>query len=282
MTSDLVLITGVTGHVGFRVLVFALEAGYYVRAAVRNQAKADAILAAPSIKALNPGSRLTFTFVPDILADNAFGDAVKGVDFIIHVASPLAQGVSSDKFETHLIQPAVKGTTGILFSAKSNPNIRRIVITSSEVAIVPWKSLVGHGSAGIFTDSNRIPSPTGPYQVEFEAYAASKVIALNKTEEFVRTEKPSFDVINLMPSFVVGRNELVTDAKDIAVGSNKTAIGPVLGIKAPFVKTPTSVHLDDVARAHVLALDPKVPGNQSFILNSEGLEGTRWDALEHG
>ena len=45
MSSDLVLITGVTGHVGFRVLIFALEAGYRVRAAVRNQGKADTILA---------------------------------------------------------------------------------------------------------------------------------------------------------------------------------------------------------------------------------------------
>src|SRR5438034_10981539 len=107
MTSDLVLITGVTGHVGFRVLVFALEAGYRVRAAVRNQEKADTILAAPSIKALNPDSRLTFVFVPDILMDGAYDEAVKGVDSIIHIASPLASGISSDNFETHLIQPAV-------------------------------------------------------------------------------------------------------------------------------------------------------------------------------
>jgi len=281
MSSDLVLITGATGHVGFRVLVVTLEAGYRVRAAVRNQEKADTILAAPSIKALNPGSRLTFTFVPDILADGAFDEAVKGVDSIIHIASPIVTGIPSDKFETHLIQPAVKGTTGILYSAKSNPNIRRIVITSSEVAVIPWEPLIAVETGDIFTDSNRIQSPIGPYGSEFEAYAASKAIALNKTEEFIQTEKPSFDVINVMPSYVIGKNELVTDAKNITVGTNGAAFGPVLGVDAKLARPGTTVHLDDVARVHVLALDPKIPGNQSFFLNSEGLKGTIWeDAID--
>lgn len=55
MTASTVLITGATSHLGFRVLVLALEAGYNARVAVCNQSGADKVLAASSIKRLNTG-----------------------------------------------------------------------------------------------------------------------------------------------------------------------------------------------------------------------------------
>ena len=43
----------------------------------------------------------------------------------------------------------------------------------------------------------------------------------------------------------------------------------------------TSVHVEDVARLHVEALNPKIEGNQSFLAVSEGERGTRWpEAIE--
>jgi uncharacterized protein YbjT (DUF2867 family) len=65
MAGDLILITGGSGLIGIKTIHLALQAGYSVRAAVRSQAKADAILATPTVKAINPGSRLTFVIVPD-------------------------------------------------------------------------------------------------------------------------------------------------------------------------------------------------------------------------
>ena len=57
MAGDLILVTGGTGLIGIKVIQLALKAGYSVRAAVRSQAKADAVLATPTVKAINPGSR---------------------------------------------------------------------------------------------------------------------------------------------------------------------------------------------------------------------------------
>ena len=71
------------------MLVEALEAGFHVRAAVRSATKADKILAAPSIKRLNPGNKLEFANVPDMLVEGAYDEAIKGATFAIHVASPL-------------------------------------------------------------------------------------------------------------------------------------------------------------------------------------------------
>ena len=61
--------------------------------------------------------------------DGAFDEAVKGVDAIVHTASPV-----TDKGEdpTQLIVPAVQGTVGILASAlKHGPSVKRIVVTAS-------------------------------------------------------------------------------------------------------------------------------------------------------
>lgn len=92
MAGELVLVTGGSGHLGFRVIISALDAGYKVRAAVRSEFKADLIKAAPSVQAHL--DKLTFVIVPDILADGAYDEAVKGVSYILHSASPIAFPVS--------------------------------------------------------------------------------------------------------------------------------------------------------------------------------------------
>jgi nucleoside-diphosphate-sugar epimerase len=280
MSGELVLITGGTGLIGIKTIHTALKAGYSVRAAVRSQAKADAVLATPTVKAINPGSRLTFVIVLDILADNAYDEAVKGVKYIIHSASPVikGEGFTPDQYETHLVQPALRGTSGILESASKTNGIKRIVITSSEVAIIPWEEFIAKEVDTVFDDSYEIPFPAGPYSHVFEAYAAGKVRALVATKKFIAEKKPEWDVINIMPSFVVGENEMITDPKLIADGTVAAAMAQVLGGDSGWGAVPsTSVHVQDIARLHVESLDPKIEGNQSFLAVSEGERGTRWE-----
>ncbi|MCJ1224573.1 hypothetical protein MMC12_001218 [Toensbergia leucococca] len=262
MTGELVLLTGGSGHLGFRALVYALEAGYHVRAAVRSQSKAQAILNAPSIKALGPGKKLEFVVVPDILANGAYGEALKDVKKVVHIASPIA--FPTDDYDRDLIQPAIQGTMGILKSAIKVPSVERIVITSSGVAIMTWEDFFANETDRIFDDSDTVPDPAGPYGHHFQAYCASKTLALNATTRFVETEKPAFDVINILPGFIIGKNELVTDAKDILNGTNGAAFAQILGHKAEGPTPYVTVHVDDVAKVHILALDPKIQGNQNF------------------
>ncbi|KAK9430747.1 hypothetical protein V1505DRAFT_370126 [Lipomyces doorenjongii] len=279
MAGDLVLITGASGHLGFRVLVLALEAGYNARVAVRSQAKANDIIAAPSIKARNSGSNVTFTIVPDILADGAYDAAVKGVEYIIHCASPLTSGITDD-FENQIIRPALRGTIGILESAQRTPGIKRVVITSSVVATIPFMEMFAE-SGKVFDGQLKVPFNPGPYKLEFEAYADSKVRALAATHDFVARMKPGFDVINLLPSFIIGKNELVTTVEDFAKGTNHLVFGQVLGFKNPAPLPGSTVYLNDVASLHVRALDPKIPGNQDYPANSGGIDGTTFsDAID--
>jgi nucleoside-diphosphate-sugar epimerase len=282
-SNDLVLITGATGFIGIKTLHLALEAGYSVRAAVRNEDKAKIILNAPAIKSLKADDSLTFVTVPDILAPNAYDEAVKGVTYILHVASPIVKGeaLTPEQFESELVEPAIKGTTGILESALKEPGIKKIVITSSEVAIIPWEEFVAKEVDTVFDDQYQIPEPLGPYKSSFEAYCASKVRALHASKAFVAKNKPEWGVVNIMPAFVLGENEIANKAEDLLLGTNAVALAPILGNASGWGAVPsTSVHVEDVAKLHVLALDPKIPGSESFLAISEGEKGTKWDEYQ--
>lgn len=88
MSAPLVLITGASGHLGFRVLVLALEAGYRVVSTIRKEDQAIKISGKPSVRPHL--DNLTFAIVKDIAAPNAFDKAMQGVTYVIHVASPIA------------------------------------------------------------------------------------------------------------------------------------------------------------------------------------------------
>ncbi|KAL7792033.1 hypothetical protein V8C37DRAFT_135599 [Trichoderma ceciliae] len=272
MAGELVLLTGATGMIGFRTLVFLLEAGYKVRAAVRNQAGFDKI---SQLKPVAPyASKLTAIIVPEITTPGAYDEAVKGVEYIVHVASPLAsnapKGVDYDNF---MIQPAIRGTVGILESAIETSGIKRIVITGSILSITTLK---GVGSGEYINEETRTPTTHGPFTNVFDAYGASKSAAFNQTKEFVAERKPPFDVVHVLPLFVLGRDETVTNAEQIVKGTNNMLMGPLLGTVRPTPIAGASVHLDDVARLHVLSLDPEVEGNQDFLAGSHPLEPFDW------
>jgi nucleoside-diphosphate-sugar epimerase len=274
--EDLVFITGGSGHIGSRVIVDTLEAGYSVRAAVRSESKKEKILAMPSMIALSPGNRLEFVIVPDFSVGGAYDDVVKGATYVIHIASPLpSQGCES--YQTTLIEPAVKATLNILEAAKMARTIQRVVITSSAIALLSWEEFTS-GSATEFNEKSRTSLPPQPYSNVFEAYSDSKIAALNETERWLARERTSisFDIISLFPSFVIGRNELVTDKADAFRGANEVVLRPLTGTVMNY--TPgVSVHIQDVALAHVRSLNANVPGNQGYLLTSGGLGGTRWE-----
>jgi nucleoside-diphosphate-sugar epimerase len=105
MSSPLVLITGASGHLGFRVLVLALEAGYRVVSTIRKQDQAKNISEKPSVRPHR--DRLNFAVVKDIAAPKAFDKAMEGVTHVIHVASPIAspgpEGSEGEQVSIHPI-----------------------------------------------------------------------------------------------------------------------------------------------------------------------------------
>ncbi|TKA67543.1 hypothetical protein B0A49_07626 [Cryomyces minteri] len=279
VSGDVVLITGATGHIGFIVLQLALKAGYSVRAAVRSQEKADSLSSSPLIKALEPASRLSFVIVPDLSAPSAYDEAAQGAKYVIHLASPIPMKgyTAPEDCERVFVIPAIKGTLEMLEAAKRSGTVQRVVITSSVIALMTFKDFSQGGNAATFTADSRVPTPPNLYSGDFEAYAASKVAALNESEAWMARETLAFDLVNIMPSFVFGRNNLVTDVKDVVSGSNSALLSFLLGNKAESPLGGHSVHVDDVARTHLLALNPNVGGNQSFVTSAQTPNGMVWE-----
>lgn len=233
------------------------------------------------MKNLSPGTNLEFVSVPDMLLSGAYDELIKGATYAIHVASPLASVYKEgDDWDKTLIEPAVTGTLNLLDAAKKAGTVKRVVVTSSVAAIVPFTDLVSGSSPTIFNEKNRTTFSPPPYSNSFEGYSASKVKALNDAEAWVTKEKPNFDVVYLFPSFFEGKNELVVKKEDAFWGTNAVILGPVVAGKELGSIPGTTVHIQDVAEAHVKALDGKVPGNQGYVLNSEGFQGSRWEDVK--
>ena len=275
-TPKLVLITGATGFIGFRTLIETLKAGYNVRAAVRNEAGIQKIKAAGSTQPYL--SQLDFVLVPDMSKKEAYNEAVKDVDLVIHLASPTTipdKTPSEESYDQGLIQPAIQGTMNMIKAvSKYSPTTKRLVITASIVSIIKWAEMSGE-TGSVFNEQSRTGNVGGPFGGLFPAYGAGKVAALNATENYVRTQSPHFDINHIGPAFVIGRHELAGNRAEILSTTNAAAIGHVVGPGAG--PTPsTSVFVDDVARMHVLALDPKIPGGKFFLGVSED-SNTRWD-----
>lgn len=67
-----------------------------MRAAVRSASKAAQIRAAESVQ--SHLDKLDFVEVPDILREGAYDEAVKGVDYVLHLASPISFPVCLSKY----------------------------------------------------------------------------------------------------------------------------------------------------------------------------------------
>lgn len=271
MSSDLILITGASGHVGFRTLAIALERGHRVRVALRSEKRFDAIKS--SLKEHYPEldrSKVDYVEVPELTAEGAYDNAVKGVSGVIHIASPITTGgvTQPDEFQKYFIEPAVKGTIGMLESAKKSGTVQRVVITSSVVAIVPFADFAIQPTDKAYNDDSQIPVDQAPYEFgEFQAYSASKAAAYNETLAWIEKERPSFDVVNLNPSFIEGRDDLQSTAAGSITGTNALIHSLALGQQWDAPKPGSSVHNEDVARVHVDALKPSIPAG-TYVLNS--------------
>jgi nucleoside-diphosphate-sugar epimerase len=274
MAGELILLTGATGFVGFATLRQALKHGYKVRAVVRSEQKAETVRSNPTLKDVTE-DQLSFVVIPDLLAEGAFDEVVKDVDYIVHIASPVPRPelTGNDDLTKEMVNPAVQATTGVFKSAhKYGTNVKRIVVTSSAAALVPVTAYAG--SEEVWTADHRFEAVPEPYFNNVQvAYSTAKNLALKVGEEFIANEKPSFDAIHIHPAVVLGRDELALSPKALDAGSNHYALAAPLGITNTEGFPAMVTHIDDVSLAHIRSLDPKVKGNQSFLLSTTGKEG---------
>lgn len=142
----LILITGATGFIGSQVALHVLRAGYRARLTIRREEQADKLrrIFAEYEK------QLDFVIVPDITVPGCFDEALQGVEYVLHLASPLPKPGSDD-----LVTPAKRGTIAILESAAKVPSIKKVVVTGSVISLVS----LGELKDGLVVRGNFPPIP---------------------------------------------------------------------------------------------------------------------------
>ncbi|RAK75338.1 putative 3-beta hydroxysteroid dehydrogenase/isomerase [Aspergillus fijiensis CBS 313.89] len=262
MPAPLIFMTGATGFIGSATAVQALKSGYQLRLGVRQKSeKLQSLLS-------EYREQVEFVIIPDLTEEAAFRGKLDGVDYVLHLASPLANGTDKEAF----FSPAVNGTLAVLKEAAKVPSIKKVVVTSSIAALIP---LAGLPDGGVIREDNDwdlavdptadFVDPNNPAATPMTLYRASKLLANNATWDFWRTENPHYALVTLHPSFVFGHNLVQASGKEIEAGSNGIIWGSVMG-GVPLGGI-TGVHIQDVAEAHIRALDSRIKNGAKYLLS---------------
>lgn len=181
------LVTGASGYLGTRLVADLLAQGARVRAAVRSADGATALRAAVRRAGVDDGPLQIVTV--SLLSDDGWSEAMRGVEEVHHLASPMIQTTYPDE----TVVPARDGTLRVLRTAVE-AGARRVVMTSSFAAIGYSPKPTRDYSEGDWTD----PATPG-----LPAYPLSKVVAERAAWDFM-TDRPGTELVVLNPTWIAG------------------------------------------------------------------------------
>jgi nucleoside-diphosphate-sugar epimerase len=242
-----VLVTGGSGFIGTYCILQLLEAGHTVRTTVRNLSREADVRATLKAGGAEPGDRLSF-FAANLESDAGWSEAVKGCEYVLHVASPFPP--ADPKHEDELIVPARDGALRVLRAAR-DAGVKRVVLTSSFAA-------VGYGKkpAGRPFDETDWTDPTAPH---LSAYVKSKTIAERAAWDFIAGENGKLELSVVNPVAVFGP-VLGPDLSTSILLVKRFMEGDVPGAPKLYFGI---VDVRDVASLHLLAMtDPAAKGER--------------------
>ncbi len=186
MSKGVVLVTGASGYIAGFIIRQLIAEGWTVRGTVRDLAKADTVRATLG----TPNLQL---FAADLTSDAGWAEAMAGVDYLQHIASPLP--ASEPKDEQELIRPAREGALRALAAAKA-AGVKRVVMTSSMAAIA-----YGHPEPRpVFNESHW----TDPESKDAYAYIRSKTIAERAARDWMAANGAGMEYVSINPAAVLG------------------------------------------------------------------------------
>lgn len=253
-----VLVTGASGYVASWIIRYLLEDGYTVRGTVRDPEKASGLEHLRALAEAHPG-RLTLHRA-DLLDEGSFAEAMDGCELVMHTASPFIVGRVRDP-EAQLVRPALEGTRNVLGSVNATPSVKRVVLTSSVVAICGDN--IDMKGRGPFTEADWNTTSS----LEHQPYPYSKTVAEKAAWDMAEAQD-RWDMVTIHPGLVLGP-ALTTASKSGSMTTMKAFIDYSLATGAPDLAMGL-VDVRDVARAHVAAgFTPDAHGR--YITNAQSI-----------
>jgi len=233
----MILVTGASGFVGSAVVRLLVEAGHEVRVLIR-----------PTSPRTNlAGARLDIV-EGDLLDTASLERALQGVRHLFHVAADYRLW---ERHADAIIRTNIEGTR-VLMQAAQHAGVERIVYTSSVATLKPRR--------GGAPSDETLPLAAG---AAVGAYKYSKVVAERLVEAMVAEQNLPAIIVN--PSTPIGPG----DVRPTPTG--RMIVEAAAGRMPGFVDTGLNlVHVDDVAKGHILAWQKGRVGER-YILGGENV-----------
>ncbi|GMP41528.1 hypothetical protein CsSME_00011602 [Camellia sinensis var. sinensis] len=248
--GKVVCVTGASGYIASWLVKLLLLRGYTVKASVRNPndpKKTEHLLA------LDGAKERLHLFQADLLEEGSFDPIVDGCEGVFHTASPVHFSVGDPQVE--LIDPALKGTVNVLRSCAKIPSIKRVVLTSSMVAVICNRKML---TPGLHIDETWFSDPLFCEESKLW-YHLSKTLAEEAAWKFAKENGIDLTVIN--PGWVIG--PLLQPTLNATV---EVVLNVINGAKSFPNASYRWVDVRDVANAHIQAFEiPSASGRYCVV-----------------
>lgn len=243
-----VLVTGGTGFLAGWTIRVLLERGYEVTTTVRSERKESAVAEMLQYEGVDV-SRLSFA-VADLTGPDGWDAAMTGVDYVLHVASPLG----GDNHEDPTLIPTAKSGVENVIGAAIRAGVKRIVMTSSEAANYPDKKDPRDNVAEDFwTDMNN---------KWITNYQRSKIIAERTAWEMIERQSVT-RLATILPGAILGPY----------MGGRRSSTDQIFEMLLKGTPSPNVIYsvgdVRDLAELHILAMESDKADGQRFIAESE-------------
>ena len=251
-----VLVTGVSGFLGHHCAVELLKRGYFVKGSLRDLSRKNEVLDGIK-KEIDPSKKIEFVKL-DLMSDDGWEDAVKGCEYILHVASPFSVEVPSH--EDEYIKPILDGTLRALKYAQKE-KIKRFVLTSSAVTMMgvvyDSESNIGIVDAKDWTD---------PYSKKINTYIKAKTLGEKAAWDFYekQPDNSSMEMAVICPGGIYGPTLTGNISGFSLKGVHRMLTGHFKMSMIPPVGIPMS-DVRDLAKIHVLAMTEKKANGKRLI-----------------
>ena len=250
MTDDQVLVTGGTGFLGTHAIAQLVQAGYRVRTTVRTLGREDEIHQSLARAGLQGRIDLELV-VADLSEDVGWAEAVEGVRYVLHLASPFPPAVPQDDDE--VVVPARDGALRVLRAAR-DAGVERVVLTSSFAA-------VGYGHAP--TDREFTEEDWTNGEAPLGAYIRSKLVAERAAWDFVAAEGGSLELSVVNPVGIFGPPLTADLSSSIGLARQLITAMPAV----PRLAT-TVVDVRDAADLHLRAMTSPEAAGERFLAST--------------
>jgi len=190
-----VMVTGATGYVAGMLVKKLLEEGFIVHATVRDPYNPEKLKFLNAIATATPGEIKYFK--ADLLDEGSYAEAMASCSVVFHTASPFKLDIKDPQKE--LVDPAKLGTRNVLKEANRTPSVRRVVLTSSCLAIYGDNADRDKAPNGVFTEDIWNISSS----LDHNPYSYSKTVA-EKEAWKISDAQSLWDLVVINPSLVIG------------------------------------------------------------------------------